>query len=170
MIAAADTSARRLVRIRHVERKDQVGAVMELSSDPEYKALAVLVGRLDDEIVCRQRLGDESPGVAAKPTGADVFTQRYVAAWKLLGLSSVKYSYRWTLKCCPSSGFAFLTIGASDSTQAVRARAAEPSTASAVLGRSRDRPRMSCSSCSGTKNSNGSKAVRLNVPEISGRQ
>jgi hypothetical protein len=73
LLAAADFLSRCIVRIRNVERKHQISAVMELSPNPEHETLALFVGRLDDEIVSGQGFGDESLGVAGKPARARIF-------------------------------------------------------------------------------------------------
>ena len=43
-LVAADPFACRVVRICHIEWEDEISAVVKLSSDPEYKALALSVG------------------------------------------------------------------------------------------------------------------------------
>ena len=44
LVAAANTFPRHAIRVRNVERKDQISAVMQLSSNPEFETLALLVG------------------------------------------------------------------------------------------------------------------------------
>ena len=62
MIAAADTSARRLVRIRHVERKDQLGAdvfVIHPTVCRGVEAAGPFIGKvfiqMDVEVLSEQR-------------------------------------------------------------------------------------------------------------------